>query len=342
MRNKMCYVNKFDYFSISDYFKETENVKSTLIFGNENGDIPLVTIAIPTYKRSRTLSDTINSALNQKSACKYEIIVVDNNPEREDETELLMKQFRDYQNVRYYKNCENIGMAGNWNRCFSLPKSKWVVLLHDDDFIHESYLNTIVPLLKYDIDAIFPKLISFQDGKEVNIPEISQNIILREKKLNTLFLSNNPPSGIIMRRKKVLELGGYSAANYAPDIFLAKMLYFAKTYKLNQYLTFYRIGLNESTKFQAMEAMCQLNHDFRLQAWPKMGIPKFMVPHLLLYCDKVYEDLFRRNFNDLFRSSLISKYTKRQMLISRYMCLAFNIYFRVWNKLFDKRIRMIQ
>ena len=42
--------------------------------------------------------------------------------------------------LRYYKNVQNIGLFGNWNRCFQLACGKWVVLLHDDDLIFDDFL----------------------------------------------------------------------------------------------------------------------------------------------------------------------------------------------------------
>ena len=97
--------------------------------------MPLVSIVIPTYKRVSTLRETLDSAIRQTGNHNYEILVVDNNPERGDETELLMAEYVSVKNLLYFKNTANIGMAGNWSRCSELAHGEWVVLIHDDDLL---------------------------------------------------------------------------------------------------------------------------------------------------------------------------------------------------------------
>ena len=65
-------------------------------------------------------------------------MVVDNNPERECETEQLLREYKAIPNLFYYKNTENVGMTGNWNKLFELSQTNFVVMLHDDDLINPS------------------------------------------------------------------------------------------------------------------------------------------------------------------------------------------------------------
>lgn len=319
----------FDYFKIENNFKEIENIQSTLIFGNEDRPIPLITFSIPTFKRVRTLQETIDSILSQDLDCDYDIVIVDNNPERRDDTEMLLEEYKKYDNIRYYKNNQNVGMAGNWNKCFTLPKSEWVVLLHDDDMVRSDYLRNILPCLSAEVDAIFPVCSYFKDGKPIPKYTPHETIVLKKKNLNDMFLSNNPPSGIIMRREKVIELGGYTKRNFAPDIFLAKMVYYANTYVAQKPLTLYRVGLNESTKIEAMDKMCTLNYYFRVQAWPKMQIRKQLIEKALPFCHLSYQNLFRNAFTKTFNYSLMPNYTKRQMMIARLICWYYSIKFKI-------------
>ena len=102
---------------------------------------PIYTIAIPTYKRTNLLKEAIESALDQSYTGAYDIIVVDNNPDRDDETELMMKGYSDNFRIGYYKNSVNLGMTGNWNRLYELARGKYVVMLHDDDLLYDYYLS---------------------------------------------------------------------------------------------------------------------------------------------------------------------------------------------------------
>lgn len=104
---------------------------------------PIYTIAIPTYKRTNLLKEAIESALDQSYAGTYDVIVVDNNPDRDDETELMMMEYRDNARIGYYKNSVNLGMTGNWNRLYELARGKYVVMLHDDDLLYDYYLSVM-------------------------------------------------------------------------------------------------------------------------------------------------------------------------------------------------------
>lgn len=73
---------------------------------------------------------------------------MDNNPERGCETEKLMMSYSNNPMISYYKNADNLGMVGNWNRLFTLAKGKYVVMLHDDDLLLPTFLSECVKLAK--------------------------------------------------------------------------------------------------------------------------------------------------------------------------------------------------
>ena len=139
---------------------------------------PEITIAIPTYKRPNLLLEAISSAINQETSVKYDIIVVDNNPGRGDETEQLMEKFRDSLLVSYYKNSSNLGMVGNWNQLFSIAKGQWVAMLHDDDLLYPNYIK-IMNERRFCLDnpsVIFPRYITSETRQlDRNISSYSSN-----------------------------------------------------------------------------------------------------------------------------------------------------------------------
>ena len=96
----------YDFFLIENNFKEIEGVKSEKIQGDISSKLPLVSIVIPTYKRVSTLRETLDSVIRQTGNHNYEILVVDNNPERGDETELMMAEYVSVKNLLYFKNTE--------------------------------------------------------------------------------------------------------------------------------------------------------------------------------------------------------------------------------------------
>jgi len=137
-----------DFFEYVDNFAKTAHIPSIPIFESNLDYIPDITIAIPTYKRADLLKEAIDSAINQIDYTNYDIIVVDNNPERGCETEKLMMTYSNNPMISYYKNADNLGMVGNWNRLFTLAKGKYVVMLHDDDLLLPTFLSECVKLAK--------------------------------------------------------------------------------------------------------------------------------------------------------------------------------------------------
>lgn len=105
---------------------------------------PLVTIAIPTYKRADDyLKQTLESAVSQTYQ-NIEIIISDNcSP---DDTEKVVKSFNDSR-IRYIRHKENIGPANNFNFCVNEAKGVYFQLLQDDDLIDKDFIESCVRAL---------------------------------------------------------------------------------------------------------------------------------------------------------------------------------------------------
>jgi glycosyltransferase involved in cell wall biosynthesis len=70
---------------------------------------PIISICIPTYNRADFLKICINNIINQDafSENKIEIVISDNNSP--DNTYEVVKTFqKNYSNIKYFKNHENI------------------------------------------------------------------------------------------------------------------------------------------------------------------------------------------------------------------------------------------
>jgi hypothetical protein len=92
---------------------------------------PLVTIAIPTYRRPAFLRESLASALRQ-TVEDIEVFVSDNGAD--EETAEVVAEFADPR-VTYAPLEENIGVQGNATRCLHLGSAPFVHLLHDDDVL---------------------------------------------------------------------------------------------------------------------------------------------------------------------------------------------------------------
>jgi glycosyltransferase involved in cell wall biosynthesis len=108
---------------------------------------PLVTIGIPTYNRADGyLRQTLKSARNQTYP-NIEIVVSDNCST--DNTDEYVTGLGDPR-IRYFKQSENIGANNNFNFCLEQARGDYFLLLHDDDFIDDDFVETCMKAASYD------------------------------------------------------------------------------------------------------------------------------------------------------------------------------------------------
>lgn len=99
-----------------------------------------LTVVIPVYEREKYFRAAIESALRQTVKCN--LIVIDNASSH--------YNFRDICSefdIPYYRNPVTVGMFANWNRCFELARSEYVMILGDDDQLSENYVETFADCL---------------------------------------------------------------------------------------------------------------------------------------------------------------------------------------------------
>jgi len=107
-------------------------------------DLPLVSVCIPVYNNASTIRETVESVL-QQTYLNLEVIAVDDGSS--DDSVRVLSEIRDSR-FSYYENPKNLGMAGNWNKCLSLCKGKYIRLLCGDDPLHPDLIRTEVEILE--------------------------------------------------------------------------------------------------------------------------------------------------------------------------------------------------
>lgn len=229
-------------------------------------DSPLITIAIPTFKRGTLLVEAVDSALRQENHnIQYDIIVVDNNPERNDITEELMKRYIESPLVSYYKNEENIGPVGNWNRLYDLARGEYVVMLHDDDMLFPYYIRVVSSFLKqykYKYKFVYP---NYFFSKDRSMPHYIVPSTLRYKEITKEdYLANQwgLPSGMLISNKECHIMGGYKK-DFWPindQEFIYRALHIVKGANIRFPLCFYYRGVNASQSPQIIiDSIIQAN-----------------------------------------------------------------------------------
>ena len=272
-----------DYFVLKDNYKKIAGVKSVLKKGLADTKVtPLVSVAIPTYKRPQLLKETLNSVLNQENFTNYEIIIVDNDPQPHNETEGLVKNYND-RRIFYYKNSKNLGMVGNWNRAIELCRSRWITILHDDDALHPAFLSTMYEAAcKYD-----PDLLSCYCNFDENVwfPDIRLH---KPYKINAINLSKclltniSPFPGILFKKNIALEMGGFNDEYFpiADYVFWTNCCMRYKCCVLEVILAFYRVGAT-TTSSKVYIDLINRSYSFKEDLKQRIHLPGILKKVLL-------------------------------------------------------------
>ncbi|WP_258443780.1 glycosyltransferase family 2 protein [Helicobacter sp. 16-1353] len=127
---------------------------------------------------------------SKESKKSYEIIVVEN-PSVSSQTSEFLESYRG--KITYYKNAKNLNLFGNWNRCISLAKGKWVCILHDDDILLPNYLSEMkkaVEKVEENTALISHRAIYFGNLDLINYRQAEDSGIKKQlKKCKSLFLA---------------------------------------------------------------------------------------------------------------------------------------------------------
>jgi GT2 family glycosyltransferase len=111
--------------------------------------IPEVSICIPTYNRLGQLRDALDSCFAQ-TFTDYEIVITDNSDNGET-FEYIKSLGR--QNIRYYKNLENIGPVKNFALSIEKGIGSFIKPLMDDDILHPTALEEMVSAMHSHLSA---------------------------------------------------------------------------------------------------------------------------------------------------------------------------------------------
>jgi abequosyltransferase len=110
----------------------------------------LLTIAIPTWNRSKYLYrclDSIFKQINSHTENYLEVIVSDNSSI--DNTASVVHSFvKKGFKLKYFKNRSNLGGDYNLAKCYSKAEGTYVYMLADDDILMPNMLNNLISIIK--------------------------------------------------------------------------------------------------------------------------------------------------------------------------------------------------
>jgi glycosyltransferase involved in cell wall biosynthesis len=251
------------------------NDYSVLREGKVASKTPILSIAIPTFKRFDLLKETLNSVFALSFSVPVEILVVDNDPDNQEQAISAISQYSN-DSFTYYKNTENLGMYGNWNQCLSLAKGKYITILHDDDLLLTEFaeqMNTLLQngALPHDLIGFEISLLDQRENKPaVNARcRMSLTLLLRklipgksfsvtEKGIESLFFSNifAGTLGVVINRELALSIGGFNSRYYPIadyDFWCRWVAHYGNIYIFANKVGLYRLLQNDTLRMDVRE-----------------------------------------------------------------------------------------
>ncbi len=132
-------------------------------------DNQLVCICIPNYNNENTISDTLDSLLNQ--TYKNIIIKIFDNLSTDKSMEILKGYKNKYPNIKVFQNETNIGGEANFSKCINGLEGDFGAIYHADDIYDSKMVETQVKYLSQnDISAVFVRANLIDDNSN-NIGE---------------------------------------------------------------------------------------------------------------------------------------------------------------------------
>ena len=294
----------FDY---KDSFKEIEDIPCTLVW--ESPDRPLypkVSIIMPVYINHEFFKLALESALNQDWNGSYEIVVVDNDTSENNPNQKIIEELNDPR-VRYFRNAENIGMVGNWNRGVIKASAPLVTFLHDDDmFLPTTLSNAMSASKKYPGKMIISSLryINSEGRTWVDDSEYTSRRfgIFTPREIGkvsfarSLCLNLGNCVGSIFNRENLISLGGFHADSYPiPDYeMMVRYIYNYGAVNIRLPNALYRFANNTSAKVYMN--MGPKQHEIELDMIERINLPYWMMHRIADTYFKLIDTGFRNSF----------------------------------------------
>lgn len=251
-----------------------------LIYENSVAVAPLITIAIPTYRRERMLVEALTSALLQVTTVAIEIIVVDDDPESSANVLSLLYANSYVHNVRYFVNNTNLGMFDNWNQCIELSRGKWVTLLHDDDWLAPTFVADMLPLALDGFDFAVCGVVSGLSGYDpIVLERRCDNSKITNLTLDDLIYGNpSPAPGILILKEALLSTGCFDPAAFpcADYITYTRCARSVKAGKLNSKLAYYRTTDSQTFKGDTLVKMISKTIEIKQSLLKDASLPSVL------------------------------------------------------------------
>ncbi len=171
-----------------------------------------VSIILPTWKEPKFIELSIKSILNQ-SFFDWELLIFDDGLASEKIRNLITQYTQNDKRIYFFQNLKNLGIQKTLNKGLEIARGEYVARIDDDDeWVDKDKLKKQIEFLDKNPDfglvgvgAIIVIDRKRQELFKYQLPE-------SDKEIRKMILSKNcfVHSGVVFKKKLVLDLGGYN------------------------------------------------------------------------------------------------------------------------------------
>ena len=281
----------------------------------------MVSVCMPVYNGEAYLDEAIGSVLHQTYE-DFELIITDDRSS--DATESIVRGFSDPR-IRFSRNTDNLGLAGNWNECMSKARGKYIHFLFQDDVMERDSLATRVALMESDdrmtlcfsasevIDENGATLMRRHPFKETQCFDGEELARLSFRKHNLY----GEPSNVMFRRDAADKVGQFNTRlAYSPDWeFWIRLSLLGTVGYINRALSRFRVTSTSTTSSLFASEDARLKEDERLFVESVASIPELAITDKDLACRKrsmFLRGVAKRAFFTLHRHGLLGRFGSRR------------------------------
>lgn len=114
--------------------------------------LPSITVAVTTFNRPELLKEALSS-ISAQTLREFDVLICDNASD-ERTTEVLCEFRRVFHSFRHVRHAQNIGAFENLRCALTLPRTRYVAWLSDDDLWQADHIETGVKALEDNPDAV--------------------------------------------------------------------------------------------------------------------------------------------------------------------------------------------
>lgn len=154
-----------------------------------------LSICLATYNRGRFIGETLDSILTQLSP-GVELLVVDG-ASPDNTVEVMSQYVTRYPSIRYFRESENSGVDGDYDKAVGYASGKYCWLMTDDDLLKEGAVAAVLNVLEKDPDLVVV-------NSELKTADMS--VLLSS---NMLSLAGQEKYGPFEAEQAFIDVGGY-------------------------------------------------------------------------------------------------------------------------------------